>query len=163
MILGPEAEESVWGWLVQELDFTDLNTEVHPLSEEKHIVGRDSKASIVLGEALCRGLVEEASQDDPNQFSRHHFLVKKAVGDEVAVLTDLSLNGTWVNGVKVGQDRQMILLHCTTISLVGPSCKVFQYLDRATMDSLYPSEITSKYLVSDFLGSGSTAEVRVTE
>ena len=158
MLLGAEAE--VWGWLVQELDFTKLKTAVHPLSEEEHIVGRDSKVSIVLGEELCRGLAEEISQDDPHQLSRHHFTVRKAVGDEVAVLTDLSLNGTWVNGVKVGQDRQMILLHCTTISLLGPTYKVFQYLDRATMDSLYPSEITSKYLVSDFLGNGSTAEVR---
>lgn len=160
-----ETETSVWGWLVLEPDFTDrdLKTAVHPLSEEEHTVGRDLNVSIVLGEELCRGLVEEVTQDgdkeDPHNLSRQHFLVRKPVGDEVAVLTDLSTNGTWVNGVKVGQDRQMILQHNTSISLLGPNHKVFQYLDQATMDSLYPRQITSRYLVSDFLGTGSTATV----
>ena len=160
---GKEAEGEVWGWLVQELDFTNLNTVVHPLSDEEHSVGRDTSASIVLREVLCRKVVEEVYKDGegegPNQLSRKHFLVSKAVGDEVAALTDLSTNGTWVNGVKVGEGRQMILEHCTTISLLGPTNKVFQYLDRARMESLYPSKITSRYLVTDFLGDGSTAVV----
>ena len=158
-----ETKESVWGWLVQELDYNNVKTAIHPLSEEELIVGREADVSIVLEEALCRGLVEETSRDgdkvDPHQLSRHHFLVRKALGDEVAVLTDLSLNGTWVNGVKVGRERQMILQHCSTISLLGQDHKVFQYLDRATMDKLYSSKITSRYLVSDFLGTGSTATV----
>ena len=53
----------------------------------------------------------------------------------------------------------MTLQHCSLISLLGPTLQVFQYLDRATMDRLYPSEITSRFLVSDELGNGSTAVV----
>ena len=154
-------EGSVWGWLVQEEDLTLLDTQVHALTEEEHRVGRaESEVSIQLGEALCRALVELSEfGESPNELSRQHFLVRKAPGDELAELTDLSRNGTWVNGVKVGQDRRIILQHCSNISLLGPAHKVFQYLDRATMDSLYPSKITSKYLVSEELGRGTTAVV----
>ena len=60
---GKEAEGEVWGWLVQELDFTNLNTVVHPLSDEEHSVGRDTSASIVLREVLCRKVVEEVYKD----------------------------------------------------------------------------------------------------
>ena len=153
--------ESVWGWLVQEDDLTSLSTEVHALSAEEHKVGRGvSEVSITLGEALCRALAESNElAKGPNSVSRQHFLVRKAVGDDLAELTDLSQNGTWVNGVKVGQDRRMTLQHCSLISLLGPTLQVFQYLDRATMDRLYPSEITSRFLVSDELGNGSTAVV----
>ena len=155
---------SVWGWPVEVVEFSNLNTRIHSLCEEEHEVGRDKSSSIVLGEALCRALTEETSEEDgervgPTGVSRLHFVVSKMMGDEMAVLTDLSLNGTWINGVKVGQERKMILPHCATISLLEQKSKVFQYLDRATMDSLYPSQVTSKYLVSDFLGDGSTAKV----
>ena len=37
------------------------------------------------------------------RISRNHFTIEKRTGEERAVLTDCSMNGTWVDGVKVGR------------------------------------------------------------
>ena len=68
---------------------------------------------------------------------RRHFIVGNKMGEKSALLTDLSMNGTWVNGVKVGKDRQMILSHCS--------------------DSII---YIYKYIVGSILGMGSISAVR---
>ena len=153
-------DESAWGWLVQLSSQPD--TRLHSLTRDQHRVGRDSlHCSIVLGAREAEEAEKSFGGGDPNIFSRQHFAVSKTLGEEVAVLEDLgSRNGTWVNGVNVGVGRKIVLQHCSNISLLGPEYHLFQYLDRTSLEGLYSRLISSKYLVSDLLGKGTTAEVR---
>merc|ERR1719234_2567416 len=90
--------------------------------------------------------------EDFVRISRKHFSIEKKAGDKCAVLTDLSMYGTFVHGVRVGKGRQIILEHCSIISLLGNNCEVFRYIDRDTMEDLYPSHLTDKYIVGEILG-----------
>ena len=87
-------------------------------------------------------------------------MIEKRDGEESAVLTDLSMNGTFVHGVRVGKDRQIILEHCCVISILGQDGEVFRYLDRDTMEDLFPFHLTEKYVVGEILGKGTTSVVR---
>ena len=61
--------------------------------------------------------------------------------EECAVLTadsDLSMNGTFLHGVRVGMDRQIILEHCSVISLLGQDAEDFRYQDQDPMEDLFP-------------------------
>jgi len=98
--------------------------------------------------------------EDFIRISRNHFTISKSAGEVRAVLTDLSMNGTWVDGVKVGKERKIILSHCSVIALLGEEWTCFQYLDRSIMEATMPECVTSKYLVGRVLGSGTTSTVR---
>ena len=81
-------------------------------------VGRDpSTCSLFITEELYNQIEKTVEKQNHSWISRRHFIVSKKMGEKSAVLTDLSMNGTWVNGVKVGKDRQMILSHCSVISI----------------------------------------------
>ena len=91
------------------------------------------------------------------------------------------MNGTWVDGVKVGRGnlffvvvhamvfvfidtflgRQMLLNHCSLISLLLPECECFRYLDRAIMEAAFPFCLRKNYIVGEELGRGTTSVVRV--
>ena len=154
-----EESPRVWGWLVQVI--SSSNPVIHSLDQQEHRVGRDGQScSIVLGSREAKEAEKTFGGGDPNIFSRQHFAVSKAVGEDVAVLEDLSRNGTWVDGVSVGLGRKIILQHCSKISMLDSKYTIFQYIDRRTVESLYCSKITSRYLVSDLLGEGASAVVR---
>ena len=53
-------------------------------------------------------------------------------------MTDLSMNGTFLDGVRVGMDRQIILEHCSVISLLGQDAEDFRYQDQDPMEDLFP-------------------------
>ena len=44
----------------------------------------------------------------------------------------------FVDGVWVGKDRQFILRHCSVISILSSDGSFFRYLDRDTMEDLFP-------------------------
>ena len=71
------------------------------------------------------------------------------MGEDCAVVTDLSMNGTFQRGVRVGKDRQILLDHCCVISILSQDAEVFWYFDRDTMEDLVTSRVTEpeKYIV----------------
>ena len=145
-----------WGWMVTTTDPTMMFELSSPFT-----VGRDpSTCSLVINEELYKQIDKTFQNQNYSWISRRHFIVNKKTGEKRAVLTDLSMNGTWVNGVKVGMDRQMILGHCSVISILDTDSECFRYIDRDTMESLYTASVTQKYIVGEVLGMGSTSVVR---
>merc|ERR1712235_116901 len=57
--------------------------------------------------------------------------------------------------------RQMLLNHCSLISLLLPECECFRYLDRAIMEAAFPFCLRKNYIVGEELGRGTTSVVRV--
>ena len=146
-----------WGWLVTTTDPTMMFELSSPFT-----VGRDpSTCSLFITEELYNQIEKTVEKQNHSWISRRHFIVSKKMGEKSAVLTDLSLHGTWVNGVKVGKDRQMILSHCSVISILDMESECFMYIDRDTMENLYTACVTQKYIVGGILGKGSTSSGEV--
>ena len=147
-----------WGWLVT----NSSPVQIYCLdSRSEVVVGRHAEScSLVIDEDLFDVMSHDFGGEDFVRISRNHFTISKADGEVRAVLTDLSLNGTWVDGVKVGKGRTILLSHCSVIALLGEEWTCFQYLDRNTMEATFPDCITDKYLVGRILGSGTTSTVR---
>jgi len=76
-------------------------------------------------------------------------------------LTDTSMNGTWIDGMRVGKDHSAPLSHGNIISILSTEMEVFQYLDKVIIERDYPSSLTNKYLVGKVLGEGTTSVVRL--
>ena len=145
-----------WGWLVTTTDPVRLFELSSPFS-----VGRDpSTCSLFIDEELCKQIEKTFENENRLWISRRHFKIEKKIGEQSAVLTDLSMNGTWVDKVRVGKDRQMILSHCSVISILDMDGECFRYIDRDTTEDLYTTCVTDKYIVGGILGKGSTSEVR---
>ena len=81
------------------------------------------------------------------------------LGEKSAVPMDLSTNGTWVNKVKVGKKRQMILSHCSVVCILEIGGECFRYIDRGTI-YLHNLRHYSKYIDGDILRKGTISEVR---
>ena len=69
------------------------------------------------------------------------------------------MNGTWVNGARIGRKNTMVLERGSTISILSPNLPMFCYLDSSSMSRILPRALTSKYLVGKKLGEGATATV----
>jgi len=93
--------------------------------------------------------------------SRVHFTLHHGLGEDSTYLTDNSLNGTWVNKLRIGKRNKTILDHCSIISVLCQEMEMFCYLDRKVMEREFPPSLTSKYLVGKILGEGTTSVVRL--
>lgn len=77
-------------------------------------------------------------------------------------LEDTSLNGTYVNGERVGRGNRIVLTNNAEIALSLKSFKVFVFHDYCVDDHcLFPSALLEKYTVSRLLGTGACGEVRL--
>ncbi|OON20068.1 kinase domain protein [Opisthorchis viverrini] len=134
-------DSSVWGRLFplqKKLPFIGmvlLYTHCYPhleLKDETYTFGRGEDCSFT----FCSSMF-----DDPNQlatFSKHHFKETSYQG-KLMFIQDLSSNGTFVNGTKIG----------------------FIFCDSNSEENLFPPEVTSRYTISKLLGRGACGEVRL--
>lgn len=98
-------------------------------------------------------------------YSKVHFKIfmeyKSGTGAH-AFLHDLSVNGTFVNGGKVGKGRKSVLNNNDEISLAMPKNKAFVYMDvNASTDVVLPTDMKENYTLSKVLGRGACGEVRL--
>jgi len=75
-------------------------------------------------------------------------------------LKDLSSNGTFINGTKIGKGAMMPLEHNSVVSFAEASKKVFVFMKKEELEE-FPEELRTKYVVSKILGKGSVGEVRL--
>jgi len=146
---------STWGWLVT-LRQSSSHPVLHQVTGELVKVGRDPSCTLMVNERIFAGSTDEDLQIA--KISRVQFQLTR-VGTGVALL-DKSMNGTYVNGLKVGKDKQHSLDHGDVISLLQEDFQVYLYMDEFRMRQKYPPAVTSKYLVGRILGEGSSAVVR---
>ena len=159
---GSSGDNETWGWLVVQSSPVRLI----PHTSRRVSVGRQEDGSLYINDVMFREIldyndIEDGLNQEYIRLSRRHFVLEKKIGDERPVLTDLSMNGTWIDTVEVGKDRAFIVNHCSAISLLSKDLYVFQYLDKDAIESSYPTAITQEYIVGEVIGKGTTSEVRV--
>ncbi|KER22734.1 hypothetical protein T265_09218 [Opisthorchis viverrini] len=143
-------DSSVWGRLFplqKKLPFIELK-------DETYTFGRGEDCSFT----FCSSMF-----DDPNQlatFSKHHFKETSYQG-KLMFIQDLSSNGTFVNGTKIGRGKKQPLNNNDEISLSLKHLKCFIFCDSNSEENLFPPEVTSRYTISKLLGRGACGEVRL--
>ncbi|XP_060605794.1 serine/threonine-protein kinase Chk2-like [Ruditapes philippinarum] len=97
-------------------------------------------------------------------YSKVHFKISRQLtttGVHV-FLEDMSSNGTFVNGEKVGKGCKQVINNNDEIALALKKNKAFMYMDlTSTNDSDLPPEIKEKYTLTKTLGRGACGEVRL--
>lgn len=98
-------------------------------------------------------------------YSKVHFKISRESGSgtgDITFLHDLSVNGTFINGEKIGKGRKSVLNNNDEISLAIIKNKAFVYMDvSANADLSLPSEMRESYSLSKLLGRGACGEVKL--
>ncbi|XP_026761817.2 ovarian-specific serine/threonine-protein kinase Lok [Galleria mellonella] len=120
-----------------------------------------------LGRAFtCTCVIRKEMINDKilKNISKKHFILKRELSEPLSptIITDLSYNGTYVNGILIGKDHSCILDNNDVISLSHPSLKIFVFKDllKNEQDQV-PYEISKKYYVSRVLGQGACGIVKL--
>ncbi|KAF8416720.1 kinase-like domain-containing protein [Tirmania nivea] len=160
-----EEAKDIWGYLTP---MNSGNGEVLTLSKRTNCSKKpDSNASIKKGtktpsvgaggyligrHAECDIVVEA-----PVVSNRHCVIFKETSGAEpVAILEDLSSNGTFVNGTIVGRNHRRTLKTGDEISVAGAAIFVFRYPHHTTA-----GRFEEAYTMGQRLGSGHFATVHI--
>ena len=94
-----------------------------------------------------------------NAISKTHFRISRSSNG--TLLEDMSSNGTFLNGKKIGKGKNRILEHNATISMTHPKQRQYVYMSTSQDYSRdYPDQLNRKYIVSRDLGSGVCGVVR---
>ncbi|KAM3965326.1 cell cycle checkpoint kinase 2 [Aphomia sociella] len=124
-------------------------------------------AEFTLGRALnCTYVMKREMINDNiiKNVSKRHFILKRDLSEPLspAIMTDLSYNGTFVNGIKIGKGNSRILDDNDVISVTHPSMKLFVFKDllKNEQDQV-PREISKKYYISRTLGQGACGLVKL--
>ncbi|KAM8885655.1 serine/threonine-protein kinase Chk2 isoform 2-T3 [Spinachia spinachia] len=122
--------------------------------EDQYLFGRDSKCNYVLNDPT------EIRSKKFRIYSKRHFRIYRE-GSEVFVL-DLSNNGTFLDGLRIGKDKKLPLVNNAVISLAEQRNKVFVFIDLMTdHQSSLPKELQEKYLLTRRIGTGVCGEVKL--
>ncbi|CAH8586042.1 unnamed protein product [Schistosoma bovis] len=104
--------------------------------------------------------------DGSSQFttvSKLHFkiVLESTSNNPLVFIHDLSSNGTFVNGSKIGRGKKQPLNNNDEISVSLKNLKCFIFSESSSARALYPAEVTDKYTVSKHIGRGAYGEVRL--
>ncbi|CAH8587890.1 unnamed protein product [Schistosoma margrebowiei] len=104
--------------------------------------------------------------DGSSQFttvSKLHFkiVLESTSNNPLVFIHDLSSNGTFVNGSKIGRGKKQPLNNNDEISVSLKHLKCFIFSESSSARALYPAEVTDKYTVSKHIGRGAYGEVRL--
>jgi serine/threonine-protein kinase Chk2 len=95
-------------------------------------------------------------------YSSTHFKIIRDTIKNYVYLQDLSSNGTYVNGEKIGKNKRRVLDNNAEIALASKTHRVYVYIDtNAKEDSSIPSNVREKYIVSKEIGRGAYGEVKL--
>ncbi|KAJ0176665.1 hypothetical protein K1T71_007844 [Dendrolimus kikuchii] len=96
--------------------------------------------------------------------SKLHFTIKRdlSVPLSPAIITDLSHNGTYVNGLKIGRGNSQVLDDKDEIGITHELVKIFVFQDllKNEQDQV-PKVISEKYYISKILGQGACGIVKL--
>jgi len=150
----------VSGWLVPARPCSPpiRTSEIALNGEEKFTVGREIICNFMLEDFMFPRPREDENLQC-NKTSRVQFEI--LIENERPHIVDRSMNGTFVNGIRLSKDISKRLYHGDVISILQLDLEMFCYLDEAQMmNRNYPLRIITKYLVGNVVGSGSYSDVR---
>ncbi|TPP66687.1 Mitogen-activated protein kinase [Fasciola gigantica] len=130
------------------------NPPIIDLVEECYTFGRADNCSFVFTAIMFDDSAHFST------FSKQHFKESTNQGT-IPFIQDLSSNGTFVNGAKIGRGKKCPLNNNDEISLSVKHFKCFIFSDSNSVKDQYPIEVTEKYTVSKLLGRGACGEVRL--
>lgn len=91
-----------------------------------------------------------------------HFKIVRDETKNFVYIQDLSSNGTFINGTKIGKNKRHALENNSEISLASKNNRVYVYIEpNAAEDSTIPECVREKYIVSKEIGRGAYGEVRL--
>jgi len=147
-----EQEVNVWGRL---LSINKLFPSINLVNNE-YSFGRGKKCDISLDTPDVR-----VSKYFSN-YSTTHLKITRDCEKNFVYVQDLSSNGTFINGDKIGKNKRHVLNNNDEIALASKANRVFVYIDaNATEDSTIPDVVREKYVVSKELGRGAYGEVKL--
>ena len=154
-----------WGWLVpltppvlSSARPATVSPVLVPVKGETMKVGRDHDSSdLTVDDSLFTGSNDKYLQC--SQVSRVHYELKR-VGSSVALI-DQSMNGTYVNGIKVGKGKQQRLDQGDVVAILQRDFDVFVFVSEARLRKMFPDTVVSKYVVGRVLGEGSSDVVKL--
>ncbi|KAG8237461.1 hypothetical protein J437_LFUL017641 [Ladona fulva] len=150
-----DSNSSFWGRLVPMS--TNLRCSVIDLERETYLFGRQVTCDFVFSNS-------NTSKENIKFVSKQHFKICYHCNTTVSFVSieDLSSNGTFVNGVKVGRGKTNPLKNNDVISLALPHVQVFVYIDlKVEDDTKYPPEIKRRYTITKELGRGACGRVKL--
>ncbi|XP_061527218.1 serine/threonine-protein kinase Chk2 isoform X2 [Phycodurus eques] len=125
----------------------------HDCVEDEYLFGRDSKCNYVLDDPDHKGSLRFRI------YSKKHFRIYRE-GNE-AFIQDLSNNGTFVDGDKIGRNKKLPLVNNAVLALSEQRNKVFVFIDLSEEESALPGELRDKYLLTRRIGTGVCGEVKL--
>ncbi|KAK1892414.1 Serine/threonine-protein kinase Chk2 [Dissostichus eleginoides] len=117
----------------------------HDCFEDQYLFGRGSSCNYVLNDP------DDTESKKFRIYSKRHLRIYRE-GSEVFVV-DLSNNGTFVDGIRIGKDKKLPLVNNAVIALAEPRNKDDQ--------SSLPKELQEKYLLTRRIGTGVCGEVKL--
>ncbi|XP_047448691.1 serine/threonine-protein kinase Chk2 [Mugil cephalus] len=143
-----EPEPQPWGRLLPMAE----GFRSHDCIEDQYLFGRDSRCNYVLSDPHNR--------ERFRIYSKRHFRIYRE-GSEVFV-EDLSNNGTFVDGIPIGQNMKLPLVNNSVLSLSEQRNRVFVFMDLMSDDqSSLPKDLQRKYVLTRQIGTGVCGEVRL--
>jgi serine/threonine-protein kinase Chk2 len=145
-------QSNIWGRF---LSINKLFPSVN-LIEDEYSLGRGKKCSISFDSKEIQASKYFLA------YSAIHFKIVRDLVKNYVYLQDLSSNGTYVNGEKVGKNKRHVLDNNAEIALASKTNRVYVYIDtNATEDSSIPANVREKYIVSKEIGRGAYGEVKL--
>ncbi|CAK1556321.1 unnamed protein product [Leptosia nina] len=129
----------------------------YDLIEPQFSVGRSVDNTFIVRKDTIKELIIK-------NISKRHFIIKRDMAEPLnpAILTDLSYNGTYVNGVIIGRGKSRVLDNDDVISVTLPFIKMFTFKDLLKNEQeKVPKEIAQKYYISRVLGQGACGTVKL--
>ena len=78
------------------------------------------------------------------------------------IIQDLSSNGTFINGEKIGKNKKHVLQNNDEIALASKYHRVYVFIDpHEKEDTSFPDVVREKFIISKELGRGAYGEVRL--
>ena len=132
----------------------DYQDTIVPLIGDSVTVGRDLGCDVVINNLK---LVEEGNFGLENVSRVQFELFKDSSG---VSLNDKSMNGTYVNRFRVGNNRFYRIGHEDLIGFINSDSRVFQYLDEVQLRSMFPIAINEKFIIRRVVWEGRFSFVR---
>lgn len=145
-------ESKIWGRL---LSINKLFPSIN-LIDNEYSFGRGKTCSIVLNSD------ELQTSKYFLAYSSKHFTIIRDETKNYVYIIDLSSNGTYVNGEKIGKNNKQVLENNAEIALASRTHRVYVYIDaNATEDTSIPANVREKYIISKQIGRGAYGEVKL--
>ncbi|XP_045772874.1 ovarian-specific serine/threonine-protein kinase Lok [Maniola jurtina] len=133
------------------------NPEYYDLIKADFTLGRAPSCTFVMKKDLIK-------DDIVKSVSKQQFVIQRDLTEPLnpAIITDLSYNGTFINGVKIGKGNSRVLDDNDVISVTHEIVKIFLFKDllKNEQDKV-PKEVSQKYYISRVLGQGACGTVKL--